>query len=97
MGSYYDDRLVIPAMLQQQILTKLHTGHQGIHKCKQRAHESVWWPGIGRAITQFVENCPVCSIYRQQAAELLITSTFPLYPWQQIATDPFEWKTVLTC
>ena len=43
----YDDRLVIPAMLQQQILTKLHTGHQGIHKCKQRAHESVWWPGIG--------------------------------------------------
>ena len=50
----YDDRLVIPAMLQQQILIKLHTGHQGIHKCKQRAHESVCWPGIGRAITQFV-------------------------------------------
>ena len=37
----YDDRLVIPTVLQQQILTKLHTGHQGINKCKQKACESV--------------------------------------------------------
>ena len=73
-------------MFQQQILTKLHTGHQGINKCKQKAHESVWWPYIGRAITQFVENCPVCSIHRQQVAEPLITSTLPPYQWQQIAT-----------
>ena len=37
----YDNRLVIPTVLQKQILIKLHTGHQGIHKCKQRACESV--------------------------------------------------------
>ena len=43
-------------------------------------------------ITPFVENCPVCSIHRQQAAEPLITSTLPQYPWQRIATDLFEWK-----
>ena len=37
----YDDRLVIPTVPQQQILTKLYTGHQGIHKCKQKACVSV--------------------------------------------------------
>ena len=47
----YDDRLVILTVLQQQILTKLHTGHQAINKCKQKARKSVWWPGIGKAIT----------------------------------------------
>ena len=62
----YDDRLVIPTSLQHEILVKLHAGHQGIQKCKKRAHESVWWPGIGKAVTQFIERCSTCSIYRQQ-------------------------------
>ena len=73
----YDNRLVIPKSLQQEILVKLHTGHQGIHKYIQRVCESVWWPGIGKEITQFVEKCPICSVYMQ-------TSTFRttncLYP-----------------
>ena len=27
-----------------------------IHKCKQRVRESVWWSGIGKEVTQFVEH-----------------------------------------
>ena len=34
----------------------------------------------------------MCSVYKQQPSEPLITSTLPLYPWQRIATDMFEWK-----
>ena len=52
----YDDRMVIPKPLQQEILVRLHTGHQGIHGCKQRALDSVWWPGVGKEITQLLEN-----------------------------------------
>ena len=88
----YDDRLVIPTSFQQEILVKLHAGHQGIQKCKKRAHESVWWPGIGKAITQFMEKCPTCSIYRQRPYEPIITSTLPQHPWQRVATDLFELK-----
>jgi hypothetical protein len=36
------NRVVIPPSLRADILERLHTGHQGMIKCQQRAKESVW-------------------------------------------------------
>ena len=38
-------RIVVPSALREDILEKLHAGHQGIVKTQLRAHTSVWWPG----------------------------------------------------
>ena len=35
------DRIVIPQSLQQQILAKLHCGHQGVTNCGQKAYQSI--------------------------------------------------------
>lgn len=35
-------RLVIPAVLQKQILNQIHIDHQGISKCRYKARQSVW-------------------------------------------------------
>lgn len=39
-------RLIIPASLQRSILKNIHQAHQGLEKCRQRARQSVWWPGL---------------------------------------------------
>ena len=42
----YHNRLVIPSSLQLEVLERIHEGHQGMTRCRERASMSVWWPGI---------------------------------------------------
>ena len=82
-------RIVIPVSLQPEILEKLHIAHQGIHKCRQRAQQSVWWLGLNRQLTDLIYNCRKCCKDRSQNPEPLIPSDFPSLPWQKLATDLF--------
>lgn len=86
------DRVVIPTSLQLDILDKIHSGHQGLVKCRQRASCSVWWPKLHEQIEQAVARCPVCVQHKSQAALPLLPSRFPERPWKKVGTDLFEWK-----
>ena len=78
--------------LREDTLERLHTGHQGITKCHQRARDSVWWPGIKRDIENKVSKCLVCCKFRVQNSEPLIPSEMPERPWQKVGSDLFELK-----
>ena len=65
-------RIVVPTAMRQDILEKLHTGHQGIVKCRERARQSVWWPGLSTQLMQLVKNCRECCREQKQPAEPLI-------------------------
>lgn len=86
------DRLVIPPSLQSEILRKIHSGHQGLTKCFERAKQSVWWPGIRKQLEETINRCAICSQHRTQHAEPLLPTNFPDYPWQKVASDLFQWK-----
>ena len=71
-------------------MDKIHKGHRGIFKCRERVKTSVWWPGPSSEVQDMVENCKVCAKHRQQRAEPLMPTLFPERPWQMIGTDLFE-------
>ena len=85
-------RIVVPTAMKQDILEKLHTGHLGIVKCRERARQSVWWPGLSTQLVQMIKNCRECCKQQCQPAEPLITSELPELPFQKIGTDLFEWE-----
>ena len=86
------NRIVIPAALRLEMLDKLHTGHQGISKCRERARQSIWWPGLSKQLEELVKCCSECCQAQNQRSEPLIPTSLPELPWQKVATDLLEWR-----
>ena len=86
------NRIVIPASLRLEMLDRIHTGHQGISKCRERARQSIWWPGLSRQLEELVKNCSTCRKFTNQRSETLIPTALPELPWQRVGTDLFELK-----
>ena len=60
-------RIIIPKVMQPEILQKIHYGHQGMEKCKLRAKSSVFWNNINQDINKIVQGCVICQ--EQQKAQ----------------------------
>ena len=86
-----DKRLVIPKTLRNPILKALHSAHQGCSGMRARANQTVYWPGLNRAIKDFRLSCETCtSIAPSQPAEPLMDTPIPDYPYQAVVGDYFE-------
>lgn len=85
----YGHRIVVPKSLQRETLQKIHSGHQGIERCRARVSSSVWWPGVSAQMAQVVQQCLECAKNFTPAKEPLIVSRLPDYPWQVVGTDLF--------
>ena len=65
----------------------------GIPKTKARAREAVYWPNINQPIEMLIKKCEVCQSYqKQQQKETMIPSDIPIYPFQIVASNLFNWK-----
>ena len=71
-------------------MLKIHSGHQGIVRCRLCILESVWWPGASREMENFVQSCPECRKNTSPCKESLIPSELPKHPWEKVASDLFE-------
>ena len=72
-----DDRAIIPLALRLDVSGMIHTGHQGIQKCRETAKSGVWWPNISKQIEDLVRECPTCIKTKANRAEPLISSQLP--------------------
>ena len=81
-------RLVIPVDCQEQVLSELHVGHQGIVKMKGLARSHVWWPGMDKQIENLVRSCQACqSIHNQPPVVPLHPWPWSISPWERIHVD----------
>lgn len=72
------------------MLSKIHEGHFGISKCRERAKQSVWWLGLSSQLRGVVENCSKCIQERINTKEPFVKEAFPSRPWQKIGIDLFK-------
>ena len=90
---YRGERLVIPSAMRRCMLQKIHHGHLGIQKCRERARRSVYWPGLSNDVELTVSNCATCAKFgNRQQKESLLPHDVPELPWNQVAMDIMEFR-----
>ena len=50
-------RVVVPKALHSQVLTSLHTNHQGICRMKAIAQSYFWWGGLDKDVEKLGKSC----------------------------------------
>ena len=89
-------RIVVPNIKQAEILKLIHEGHLGLTKCKLRAKETVYWPGLNDQLEKLVLNCQLCLKYSQskckQPSQMSLGYEIPAFLWTKIATDIFHFE-----
>ncbi|KAK2154650.1 hypothetical protein LSH36_261g00037 [Paralvinella palmiformis] len=72
---------------------KLLEGRLGINKWMHRTGQSLWWPGMGCDLQQYVSQCQYCSSTTlTQHTEPLKATPLPAHPWQSSAADLYVTK-----
>lgn len=89
----YKDRVVIPPSLRNEILSSLHSAHQGVTAMTARAESSVFWPGITPAISAVRASCQHCNrIAPSNPSAPPTPLSNPDYPFQCVCADFFHYK-----
>jgi len=88
---FKSNKIVVPKSLRAEMLAKIHESHQGIVRCKQRARECLYWPGMMTEIYTIVTQCSMCqqnANYQQR--QPMLNHDIPDQPWVKVGSDLFE-------
>lgn len=82
------NRLVIPSILQEQVIKLAHESHPGIAAMKRRLRQKVWWPFLDKQAESCVKRCKQCILVSSLGPpEPLKRNRMPEHPWTDIAVD----------
>ena len=87
------ERIIVPLSMRKEMKQIIHSGHQGIEKCKARAREALYWPGMSAEIADIVSACSTCQEHRNyQQCEELLNHEVTREPWIKVGADLFTLK-----
>ena len=83
-------RILIPPLLQKQVVDLAHIGHQGIVKTKMLLREKVWFPGLDQLVESKISSCIACKCtHDSKPRNPLQMTNLPEKPWSSLCTDFF--------
>ena len=87
---YKGDRMIIPKQVQKNMLSRLHSSHQGVEATLRRARDSIYWHGMTNDIKEMIGQCAACANERpSQQKETLRSHDIPSTPWAKVGMDLF--------
>ena len=83
--------IVVPHKKHQPTLQLIHNGHLGLGKCKLRAKDTVYLPGLNDQLEKLVLNCELCLKYshsqHKQKSRTSLGQEIQVHPWTKLTTD----------
>ena len=87
------EKVLIPYVMQKEILNLVHYAHQGMVKSKQLARDIVYWKGMNSQIEDMISKCATCQTYRRaNQKEPMISHDAPELPFQYVSADLFDFE-----
>ena len=84
----FANRTIIPKHLRREVLSTLHSAHQGTLAMGLRAEQVVYWPGMWADINRVREKCDICHRIAPSQSNLPpVEPIVPDYPFQHVAVD----------
>ncbi len=88
---FLNNRMFIPKSLREQVLTIVHSAHQGTNGMKRSVRDRYWWLGMDADINQLRNQCGNCNeMAPSNVKEPASTPREPEYPWQLAVLDYFD-------
>ena len=85
-------RIIIPPTLRDEVVSSLHSAHQGVSSMNERAKAGVFWPGITSDIIRARQSCRSCNKNMPSLAKPdPIEPHIPTTPFEAIACDYFHY------
>ena len=85
--------IVIPTKKHEAVLKLIHESHLGLNKCKLRAKDTNYWPGLNNQLERLILNCDLCLKYshskHKQEPSMFLGQELPLHPWSKLVSDIF--------
>ena len=79
-------RFVIPEGLRHSVLALAHEGHPGQDAFQDSLRQRVWWPGLTKDASLFLERCSVCWRRRNNGPQELLPTEI-VGVWEKVAVD----------
>ncbi|KAK7278988.1 hypothetical protein RJT34_24029 [Clitoria ternatea] len=92
----FRNQVVVPAHgdFRQAVLAEAYRSslsiHPGVTKMYHDLKKEFWWPGMKKAITEYVRSCVICQkckVEHQRPPGLLQPPEIPIWKWKSITMD----------